>query len=438
LLEALFLGVPVVARPVGGIPEVIEDGVTGLLADSAEPSAYAWACEAVLTDVRLRERLTAAGVRVVEQAYSVERAASQMVSLYQRLNGPARGRLLSPPAATQAERPRVRSAEVPKVSIVVPVYNAEPFLKRSLDSIVAAMKNYGSAELIVVDNGSSDGSYEAVTQAYGSVAKVLQIRGVPVGVLRNAGARSGTGQYVCFIDSDCVIPKDYFHRIEGVFSAVGADAVGCMVRLPPNPHWIERTWYELHKHSSDGYVTFINSGNFALTRKSFDQTGGFSEGLLTGEDAEYCLRLVAKGYKIYESLEIEAVHLRNPKSLTSFFLKNSWHGLGMFGSLRFSWLDKPLWMTFLFLFLSVGGLVAFLLSPADWLIRMGFALMCSGFVPVLTVVYRATRRGKLTRPLRSALLYWLYYAARVYAIFVILTRSGRQAAAGGTAKSRSG
>lgn len=317
---------------------------------------------------------------------------------------------------------RAVSGQRPRVSVIVPVLNSKPYLETCLDSIIAAMKRYGSSELVVVDNGSTDGSYELLLEKYLPFAKISQIKGCTIGFLRNSGARASSGEYICFIDSDCVIPEDYLERVVDVFSSVDTDAAGCMVRPPVPPHWIEQTWQELHQHRGDGYVSFINSGNFAIKRSVFDRTTGFSESLVTGEDSEYCLRLVAGGYKIYESQRIAVAHLRNPKTLASFFRKNVWHGLGMFGSLRFSLLDKPLWMTVFFLLLTIAGLVICFLGPGNWWVRIGALALCSFFVPSVTVLYRAVQSGRLPRPIRSVFLYWLYYAARVYALCVIWFR----------------
>jgi glycosyltransferase involved in cell wall biosynthesis len=85
VLEALYLGVPVVARPVGGIPEVVENGVTGVLVDSDEPSALAGACVSVMANEQRRKQVAAAGIRLVSQAFSIDGAASEMTSLYRRL-----------------------------------------------------------------------------------------------------------------------------------------------------------------------------------------------------------------------------------------------------------------------------------------------------------------------------------------------------------------
>lgn len=92
LLEALHLGVPVVARSVGGVPEVIENRVTGLLIDSAEAAAVTEACANLLADENLRKEIAAAGRHHVEQVFSISHAASGTAELYRRLRAkPARG-----------------------------------------------------------------------------------------------------------------------------------------------------------------------------------------------------------------------------------------------------------------------------------------------------------------------------------------------------------
>jgi len=259
--------------------------------------------------------------------------------------------------------------------------------------------------------------------SYGSFVKALQIKGVTISALRNHGARIGSGEYVSFIDSDCMVPKDYFHRVVVVFSSIDAHAAGCMYDLPPSPDWIEKTWQELHEHPKDGYVNFLNSGNFIVKRAVFEQSGGFDENLITGEDAEYCRRLIAAGFKIYESHSISAVHLGNPKTLVGFFRKHVWHGLGMFGTLKLSWLDKPLLMTFGFLLFSGIGIGGLFFRPVSLAVRIGALMLFSALVPTVTVAYRATKRGKLYRPIRSILLYWVYFAARAWALLLVLFRS---------------
>jgi glycosyltransferase involved in cell wall biosynthesis len=64
-VEALAVGTPVVATAVGGVPEVVVDGVNGLLVPPNDPAAFATAMKAVLSDAALRERLSAGALRSV-------------------------------------------------------------------------------------------------------------------------------------------------------------------------------------------------------------------------------------------------------------------------------------------------------------------------------------------------------------------------------------
>ncbi|MFB3921519.1 MAG: glycosyltransferase [Terriglobia bacterium] len=85
LLEAQCLGVAVVARAVGGIPDVIRDGVNGLLVDSSDPRDLARVCCAALSDEGRRQRLAESGTRLVAENYSASATARQVAQLYSSL-----------------------------------------------------------------------------------------------------------------------------------------------------------------------------------------------------------------------------------------------------------------------------------------------------------------------------------------------------------------
>ncbi len=86
LLEALYLGVPVVARPVGGIREVIQDGVNGVLLASANPSALAKECLRILKDEDQQKRMAQAGSRLIAETFVVEQTAAKVARLYRSLS----------------------------------------------------------------------------------------------------------------------------------------------------------------------------------------------------------------------------------------------------------------------------------------------------------------------------------------------------------------
>ncbi len=85
VLEAMACGVPVVATSVGGIPDVIEDRVNGLLVDPGEPEVLARAIVTILTDDALRARLREAAHRDVRKWFSTETVIGDLESLYREL-----------------------------------------------------------------------------------------------------------------------------------------------------------------------------------------------------------------------------------------------------------------------------------------------------------------------------------------------------------------
>ncbi|HET7841070.1 MAG TPA: glycosyltransferase family 4 protein [Terriglobia bacterium] len=94
LLEALALGVVVVARAVGGIPEVIVHNTAGVLVHDSDPKSLAQACRNVLSDKMSAARLAQAGMKLVAEKFSAEATAAATASLYNQL--------AAAPAATRA------------------------------------------------------------------------------------------------------------------------------------------------------------------------------------------------------------------------------------------------------------------------------------------------------------------------------------------------
>lgn len=90
----------------------------------------------------------------------------------------------------------------PKVSVIIPVYNAEKYLRECLDSVVN--QTLEEIEVICVDDGSTDGSLDILYEyeEKDSRVKVLKQKNQHAGVARNAGIDIAQGEYVHFLDSD--------------------------------------------------------------------------------------------------------------------------------------------------------------------------------------------------------------------------------------------
>ena len=96
-----------------------------------------------------------------------------------------------------------------KISIIVPVYNTEKYLKRCIDSILS--QNYADFELLLVDDGSTDGS-GALCDSYqqkDSRVRVFHQKNAGVSAARNYGVDQAQGEWVCFVDSDDEVLPDY-------------------------------------------------------------------------------------------------------------------------------------------------------------------------------------------------------------------------------------
>ena len=325
------------------------------------------------------------------------------------------------PVANHPSSRAVSGTPPDRFSVIVPLFNCKKELRECLDSLLAAARKYGNAEVIVVDNGSTDGSYEILKSEYPGVT-ALRYPDLSIAALRNRGVEAATGEYLTFIDADCVVHPEYFEEARATFRESDAAATGSMCGVPEASTWVERTWYVLNSHSRNGFVKYLNSGNFVIRRQAFAAVGGFDEKLTTGEDTEMGQRLRSHGFGIYENHRIRAIHLRNSKTLGQFFRRHAWHGQGLMIASSASWLNKPLLMTCGHLVLITLGLAQLFVPYSGWAIRLAFLLMAFSFVPAVTWLFRSVTNRRLSSPLAGIALYELYYAAKLYALLGFASR----------------
>lgn len=94
----------------------------------------------------------------------------------------------------------------PRLSIIVPIYNVEPYLRKCVDSLL--MQDYDDYEIILVDDGSPDGcpqicdEYTSRLSPLASRLRVIHQSNAGISVARNTGIEAAQGEYICFVDSD--------------------------------------------------------------------------------------------------------------------------------------------------------------------------------------------------------------------------------------------
>lgn len=189
-----------------------------------------------------------------------------------------------------------------KVSVVVPLYNKEPYVRRALDSIAA--QTFGDFEAIVIDDGSSDRGPEIVA-AFGDprFRLIRQANTGPAGA-RNRGIAETQGEFLAFLDADDSWRPGYLARAMEVFQSSPIKAFTASHGELPDRN-LEPVW---RKRGLRGGVQRIDSGTTPLAlhymvafmspcstvapAEIVRRYGGFREGFRYGEDAILWLRVL--------------------------------------------------------------------------------------------------------------------------------------------------
>ena len=310
---------------------------------------------------------------------------------------------------------------LPFVSVVIPVRNDARRLAVCLASL--AKQDYPAEcyEVIVVDNGSDDGSRDVAHQAGAQVYCFPQLR---VGALRNRGVAAGVGQILAFVDSDHEVPVHWIRRgaLE-LHRNAGVQMIGSPYLAPAGGSWVQRTW-ELHRlrDRTRREVDWLATGNLFMRRSDFTRVGGFNEDLVAAEDVDLCVRLAANAGTIISDMQVANVHHGEPKTLWQFFKKEYWRGssgIRAFFAHGMPLHEVPSLVWPLFHLLAAMGLAAAviygavalaLLAP---LLALGILLVPS----VLLAVKSSWQVRKLSAIPPLTLLYLTYGLCRAAAIF---------------------
>ena len=202
---------------------------------------------------------------------------------------------------------------MPSVSVIIPVYNAEVYLRQCLASLSAS--DEPAFECIVVDDGSTDGSLE-VAREFGVQVLSTGSRKGPA-FARNLGAKAARGEILFFVDSDVCVQPDTLARILAEFTMnPEVDAVmGSYDRWPSAINFMSQyrnlMHHYVHQRSRREAVTFW-AGCGAMRREVFLEFGGFDEAYRNPaiEDIELGYRLTAANRKLVLCSDIEVKHMK--------------------------------------------------------------------------------------------------------------------------------
>ena len=191
-----------------------------------------------------------------------------------------------------------------KVTIVIPCYNEEKYIGKTLRSI-AEQKGIKGTTVIIADGGSTDGTIKVINKAVDKYSKNLNIRlikGGSVAVGRNKGAKQVTTKYVLFLDADATILCHDAILHATMHLDKGKKLITCKV---------ESTSKDIRARMSFSLFNIVNSiismhtpfavGTFFMTSvKSFNSRGGFDTSLQHSEDYHLSRKYLSHEFKIID------------------------------------------------------------------------------------------------------------------------------------------
>lgn len=195
--------------------------------------------------------------------------------------------------------------EVPRISVIMPVYNAERWLSRSIGSIIS--QNFVDFELILVDDGSKDSS-PAICDEYASMdsrIRVIHKTNGGVSSARNTGIEYATGEYITFADSDDEMCPNALSNLAKYDEDIVISGIVVFLndlvleRKPQNAVYYDKK--DFHKIIETHYNDACLRGPYAKSiRKSIitDNNLRFDDRIHWGEDYLFNLQLMAKATKI--------------------------------------------------------------------------------------------------------------------------------------------
>ena len=187
---------------------------------------------------------------------------------------------------------------MPRFSIIVPLYNKAPYVRKALDSIVS--QTFRDWELIIVDDGSSDGS-AAICEEYLSTLytihrtpleniRLLSQPNSGVAKARNVGVENSSAPFVCFLDADDWWEPTFLEEMDKLikeYPDAGIYATNYIYYKPGKTHValnLERGYIDYPKAYYEGSSMPVWTGATCMPRKVFDEMGGFPFGIKLGED----------------------------------------------------------------------------------------------------------------------------------------------------------
>jgi len=200
------------------------------------------------------------------------------------------------------------------VSIIIPVWNGRALLPDCLDALLG--QHDADCEIVAVDNGSTDGSAELITERYPSVRLLRNAQNMGFAQACNRGACVATGQVLVFLNQDTRVERGWLSAVRSAFLSVDAGVVGCKILSAADRslqhaggyvHDLLGVPFHYGKDDPDAArwnapreVEYVTGAALAIQRRVIEQIGAFDERFFPAyyEDVDLCFRARAAGFKV--------------------------------------------------------------------------------------------------------------------------------------------
>jgi len=220
-----------------------------------------------------------------------------------------------------------------EVTLYIPCYNAESFIRRCLDSVMA--QTYPLQEILVIDDGCTDKTLEIVKE-YPKVKVIAHPQNKGLGAGRNTALNSVHTEYIANLDADCVAQPDWLEKLmesmaDETLAGVGGRLIESFQSTVPD------YWRTIHMKQHWGNQPCRNPdwiwGHSAVfMTAALKKAGGYDEKFRTNyEDIDISGKLRAAGYDLgYQPLAV-VKHLRRDTAKSVLRTRWRWTALGVHG-----------------------------------------------------------------------------------------------------------
>lgn len=192
-----------------------------------------------------------------------------------------------------------------RFSVIVPLYNKAKYINKALESLFS--QTYGDYEIIVIDDGSTDTSFQVVSQLAVShnACRVVRQENAGVAMARNRGVELAKGEYICFLDADDWWEPSFLEEMENlIIECPNAGLYGTGFYIVRNgkrriaPIGVEKGFEKGYINYCQTYARTlcmpVTSSSVAIPRGEYIASGGFKRGITLGEDFDLWIRLALK------------------------------------------------------------------------------------------------------------------------------------------------